>query len=117
MLAKIHATEVPPALRDIDATPWVRRRRDPLPAEDAQAVLAAVDLAEPPAERPVLVHGDFTPDNVLADGDAITGIIDWPGAGTGASEYDLATALLSLRGIVDEAAVAAFVRGYVEATA
>lgn len=42
------------------------------------------------AERPGLVHGDFSPDNVLVDDDGrITAIVDWEAAKSGPAELDI----------------------------
>ncbi|MFE8701501.1 phosphotransferase family protein [Cytobacillus sp. FJAT-54145] len=40
-----------------------------------------------------LIHGDFTVDNVLVNGDKIVGIIDWSGGAFGDPRYDLALAI------------------------
>jgi aminoglycoside phosphotransferase (APT) family kinase protein len=40
--------------------------------------------------RPVLTHGDFNVHNVLADGDDLTGVLDWECSDFGAPEMDLA---------------------------
>lgn len=117
MLAKIHDTAVPPELARVDATPWERRRRERLPAERADEALASVQIDREAEEARVLVHGDFTPDNVLADGDEISGVIDWPGAGLGDPRYDVATALLSLGASGDDGEAGAFVSAYLEARA
>ncbi|GAA5834753.1 hypothetical protein JCM11251_003654 [Rhodosporidiobolus azoricus] len=60
---------------------WLRAlnaSRRELPAEtwdrDIAPFLAAFS-------RPVLVHGDLNPSNILVDGDKVTGIIDWEMAG------------------------------------
>ncbi len=37
------------------------------------------------------VHGDFTPDNVLAGAGAVTGVVDWDGAARGDRRLDLIT--------------------------
>jgi aminoglycoside phosphotransferase (APT) family kinase protein len=37
------------------------------------------------------VHVDFHPGNLLADGDRITGVVDWGGAGRGDRRFDLVT--------------------------
>jgi len=39
---------------------------------------------------PVFIHGDLQVAHVFADGDEITGVIDWSGAGPGDALYDLA---------------------------
>lgn len=46
--------------------------------------------------RPVLVHGDFRPGNVLYSGDRITGILDWEMAHVGHPAEDLAWAYRAL---------------------
>jgi aminoglycoside phosphotransferase (APT) family kinase protein len=38
-----------------------------------------------------VVHYDFSPYNVLADGDRITGVVDWNGATNGDAAFDLVT--------------------------
>lgn len=57
-------------------------------AADALAALA------PPVDRPpyVLCHGDFSPDNVLARGDEVTGVVDFDYAHAGDAARDLALA-------------------------
>jgi aminoglycoside phosphotransferase (APT) family kinase protein len=50
-----------------------------------------------PAGRDV-VHMDFTLANVLVEGDAVTGVIDWEGTRTGDRLFDLATLLYYARG-------------------
>ena len=62
-------------------------------------------LDEVPEARDV-VHWDFSPDNVLAVGGAVTGVIDWDGTRGGDRLFDLAT-------IVYYAPPAAVVREYV----
>jgi hypothetical protein len=38
-----------------------------------------------------VVHYDFSPYNILADGDVITGVVDWQGATSGDAAFDLVT--------------------------
>lgn len=64
-------------------------------AEAGTALAALVDrLATdlPAAVTPVLCHGDFSPNNVLFDGDALTGVVDFDRAHAGAAARDLARA-------------------------
>lgn len=42
--------------------------------------------------EPVLCHGDFTPDNVLFEGDAVSGVVDFDFARAGHAHRDLALA-------------------------
>lgn len=54
--------------------------------------IAAVGAEGPP--RPAeadAVHFDFHPGNLLADGGAITGVVDWDGAARGDRRFDLVT--------------------------
>lgn len=93
LLASIHVTPVPPALCARDATPW---RPRPRPVGSGREALRATHLDDPSVGSPrVLVHGDFTLDNVLADEHGPTGVVDWGGAGLGDPRYDVALALLS----------------------
>lgn len=45
----------------------------------------------------VFCHGDWCLPNALAEGDAVTGAVDWPFGGWADRRYDLATTLWSLR--------------------
>jgi aminoglycoside phosphotransferase (APT) family kinase protein len=97
MLSRIHATPPPATVRV--SKPWLSRI-----LEEAQRNLVqgyaepdappvdhlATALPEPTAE--VLIHGDYTIDNVLVDAGKITGIIDWGRADSGDRRYDLALA-------------------------
>ena len=66
-------------------------QNDHLPAPFVIYLLDWLDQNVPKRqERPVLVHGDFNIHNVLADGDVVTGILDWECAMIGAPEQDLA---------------------------
>jgi aminoglycoside phosphotransferase (APT) family kinase protein len=39
---------------------------------------------------PVYTHGDLQCDHVFVDGDEVTGVLDWSGAGQGDAMFDLA---------------------------
>ena len=79
----------PPRHHDADHHRWLRRALDP--ATSAAAAAEAADRLGWPARAavwtdllasaaqlaPVLVHGDIHEDQILADGDRLTGIIDW----------------------------------------
>lgn len=43
---------------------------------------------------PVFVHGDLQPDHIFVIDSAVTGVIDWSGAGPGDAMYDLAVLTL-----------------------
>lgn len=72
-VAALPASDAAPAVRD-DAAVIAAAAPD-----SAAAVLRAVDAvtASRPARRPSLGHGDLWSGNVLADGDRLTGVIDW----------------------------------------
>ncbi len=79
----------PPRHHDAAYHRWLRRALDPPTSADAAA--EAADLLGRPGRapvwadllagaarlRPVLVHGDIHEDQLLADGDRLTGILDW----------------------------------------
>lgn len=65
------------------------------PVVDAAALLAAVDtLAGAFRAEQRLVHGDLHGGNVLWDGQQVTGVLDWPGAGWGVRLHDDAYAVM-----------------------
>lgn len=122
LLATIHVTPVPPALRSRDATPWRPRPRPVKVAGSSREALTATHLDAPALSPPsVLVHGDFTLDNVLADASGPCGVVDWGGAGRGDPRFDVALALLSAsegRGhLPDAGCVRAFYDGYLDVVA
>jgi aminoglycoside phosphotransferase (APT) family kinase protein len=120
LLGAIHTTPVPPALRARDSTPWWHRPRPVVATGTSREVLSATRLDQrcPPA---VFVHGDFTLDNVLADANGPSGVVDWGGAGRGDPRYDVALALLSAAEgegrLPAPACVRAFYDGYLDAVA
>ena len=48
------------------------------------------------AERPVICHGDFHPQNILMEGNVVTGVIDWPNALVAHPAYDVASTRIIL---------------------
>jgi homoserine kinase type II len=82
---------------------------------DAQRAFAAGELARSLPRG--AVHADLFRDNVLFDGDAIGGVVDFWFAGHDTLAFDLAVAcndwcVDDASGALDEARFAAFVRGY-----
>lgn len=77
---------------------WQRQfltaRLEPLPALGYVFDWLADHSVQP--ARPVLVHGDFRPGNVLYVGDRITGLLDWEMAHLGHPAEDLAWAYRAL---------------------
>jgi aminoglycoside phosphotransferase (APT) family kinase protein len=70
-----------------------------------------VERRPPERGRRVICHGDFHPQNVLVDGRAVTGVIDWPNTIVADPAYDVAVTktILSLTPI-ELSAVPAVVR-------
>ncbi|MDA0174244.1 phosphotransferase [Solirubrobacter taibaiensis] len=59
------------------------------PVDDTPPEAWGVDLpAPPPAERLTFIHGDLGAEHVFADGDRITGVIDWGDAAIGDPAID-----------------------------
>ena len=50
-----------------------------------------------PEGRLVICHGDFHPQNILVQGDAVTGVLDWPNAIVAEPEFDVAATRVILR--------------------
>ena len=79
----------PPRHHDAAHHRWLRRALDPATSAEAAAEAAnrlgrperaaawADLLGSASRHAPVLVHGDIHEDQLLADGDRLTGIIDW----------------------------------------
>ncbi|MBV1859488.1 MAG: phosphotransferase [Nannocystaceae bacterium] len=114
MLARIHATKIPDALNDADATPWLERHR-----VDAQELSLEDDLlasfGPPPPEVRTFIHGDFTLDNVLLCDGRVCGVIDWSGCGAGDPRFDIALSLATSPELVLQPADhEAFFSGYIK---
>jgi aminoglycoside phosphotransferase (APT) family kinase protein len=103
-LAELHATPVPaldagqPQRSQFQLAQWREQfeeaRREPYPTLSWLFGWLADHLVEP--ARPVLVHGDFRPGNVLFGADRIVGILDWEMAHVGDPGEDLAWAYRAL---------------------
>lgn len=83
MQATIHAV---PAPRGLDVDPW-RAAAGPLGDQ----------LPFPPLLGGALLHLDYHPLNVLTDGEAVTGVIDWANARAGDPRADLARTMTILQ--------------------
>ncbi len=66
----------------------------------------------PFAGAPVLLHGDFWPQNLIWRDGRIAAILDWEDAALGDPLSDLACALLELKYLFDDALVAGFFAAY-----
>lgn len=73
-----------------EGAPRLHLRVDALPeGEEVLDALRRSWPAQPPA-RPVLLHGDFHPFNILWRGGTVSGIVDWAEARIGPPQFDLA---------------------------
>ncbi|MCO5177554.1 MAG: aminoglycoside phosphotransferase family protein [Thermomicrobiales bacterium] len=90
MLAHIHATDPP---RIVLERPWLGWFPTPEPLRQA-----LVAIAGPPR----LLHLDYHPLNLLTDGTAITGVLDWANAAAGDPRADLARTIAILRFAIGE---------------
>lgn len=119
-LSLIHNAQ-PPSILSSDR-PWLQRILDEGRFNlehgyaEEEALLIAQMIATCPATIPeVLIHGDYTIDNVLVDGGRITGIIDWGRGDIGDPRYDLTLATRPQEpesAFLDEADFVAFYAGY-----
>ena len=104
------------------ALPKLPLRLDPLaelldflPAGDEWTPLRSHCLALgacPYQGVPVLLHGDFWPQNLIWNGDRIAAILDWEDAALGDPLSDLACAILELRYLYDDVQVDGFQAAY-----
>lgn len=65
------------------------RAYDPALLNRLQAIAQSSRELTPPTRD--VVHYDFSPYNLIADGDHVTGVIDWQGATSGDASFDLVT--------------------------
>jgi aminoglycoside phosphotransferase (APT) family kinase protein len=80
-------------LRDVRGDAVTLRDAGLTAAGDAvSALFAREDVRFPAVDRPVLCHGDYSPDNVLFRGDEVTGVLDFDRAHAGHRQRDLAAA-------------------------
>ncbi len=91
----------------VDDTDFDRDHAGMAPAQLYAAMLALLPL---PFER-VVTHGDYSLDNVLLDGDRVTGCVDWGRAGVSDPWQDLAIAWRDL-GEFGASVQRSFLRGY-----
>lgn len=116
LLARIHSTPVPPALRPAEPRRWLERvlaRARRFSRRWVRELATRLDRNRPPDLPDTLIHGDFTIDNVLAHEGEISGVIDWGGAGLGDPRYDVTLALATQPEIqLAPEVVSAFFDGY-----
>jgi aminoglycoside phosphotransferase (APT) family kinase protein len=68
-----------------------------------------------PSHRPAFIHRDYHPGNVLWDGTAVTGVVDWATAAIGPPGIDLARMRQNLASHLGADVADAFARAYVAA--
>ncbi len=97
-LAKLHATP-PPVDMSSHGISWLDSMLDEAEenlehfnVDGTPQLLARLRSTKPLSTAPVLIHGDFSIDNVVVHDDQIAGVIDWSGASIGDPRYDLALA-------------------------
>lgn len=94
---------------------WVDlwKSSDTAPSSILLATLQWLRVNAPQSDdKPVLVHGDYSPNNVVFDGDLVANVVDWSHAHIGDRAEDLAYLLPSLG---SHAQVDYFMREYVAA--
>jgi len=79
---------------------------------DAWRALDTLVRGEAPASRPVFIHRDYHPANVLWRGGRVTGIVDWIKASIGPREIDVAHCRLDTACLAGVEAADAFLRAY-----
>jgi aminoglycoside phosphotransferase (APT) family kinase protein len=99
VLAAIHATPAPPDMIQ-GSRPWLDRMLDMAahnlahyPVDGSPELLERLQGNRPADVPATLIHGDYTLDNVLVAGNAVSGVIDWSGGDWGDPRYDLALAI------------------------
>jgi aminoglycoside phosphotransferase (APT) family kinase protein len=114
--ARLHALDAEPVRRALDDEGRAANRAFDRRAIDYESHLAALDrrvgqaglggLAagvrwlherRPAAGPLVICHGDFHPQNLLAQGGRVTAVLDWPNALVAEAECDVAATLVILR--------------------
>jgi aminoglycoside phosphotransferase (APT) family kinase protein len=97
----LHDAPLPPwrSHRDSEQAPSLDRESTWLLANDvlpAELVMRNREIARAALRpsTPVFTHGDLQLDHVFVDGDEVTGVLDWSGAGQGDAMFDLAVLTL-----------------------
>lgn len=120
LLARLHRQALPEGATAPDPRQQLARlfadHADALPAaarDRADTLMARWQAASPPL---VLCHGDLFRDNVLFNGEQLTGVLDFYNAGAASAEYDIAIAMndwcVDSEGRPDTALETALLDGY-----
>ncbi len=116
LLARLHATPVPPSLEA--ATAWIDRKLAEAEqnlswCDGSRTLLDDLHRRRPPPHHEALIHGDLALDNIVVAPDRTMSLIDWPSGDLGDPRCDLALPLQTEPELVlglDE--IAAFFKGY-----
>ena len=96
-LARLHRQTLPPAGPAPDPTQQLDRlvaaHLQKLPADDQALARTLLARWQTRAPAPVLCHGDLFRDNVLFNGEQLSGVLDFYNAGAASAEFDLAVTM------------------------
>jgi aminoglycoside phosphotransferase (APT) family kinase protein len=97
-LGRLHGAPIPPGLPN-PAAGWLDymleeagENLEHFNVDGTPELLAHLRQVRPEPVAPTLIHGDYMIDNVMVEGERVTGVIDWSGAAVGDRRYDLALA-------------------------
>ncbi len=118
MLATIHAVEPSEPFRHFQSWAWEAKWQVPPWSAHPEAWRAAFDLLsnEAPRFTPTFLHRDHSHRNLLWDGPAISGVVDWVETSTGPAWLDAGHAATSLALGFGPDPARAFLRAYAART-
>lgn len=98
MLRRIHCTVCPESIKQREK--WLtltlmeaEYNLNNYDVDGTRELLDKLKSCQPEEIEYTLIHGDFTIDNVIVNGDSVVGVIDWGGAAYGDPRYDIALAI------------------------
>lgn len=117
LLARIHNAECPERL--VSKQPWIHRMLQEAEynlthyeVDGNQRLLKQLQKQNMICKQEVLIHGDYTIDNVLVHDGQITAVVDWSGGTLGDARYDMALAVRFEDGIFTGKERASFFKGH-----
>jgi aminoglycoside phosphotransferase (APT) family kinase protein len=111
MLVRVHDL-APTALAVTDPHGFDERRVDGWIRDKALAEVVKRLATEAEPSKPVFVHGDYQPLNILWHNGKLTGVVDWTYAGTGQRATDVGLCRAALAILISAEAADAFLRRY-----